>query len=277
MPHISKRYLPMLFVLFVAVTGSAQTFRGTVSGVVADSQGAVISDATVQLTNPATGLTLSAKSSKDGEFNFPELTVGLYQLTVSTSGFQTKKIDNINVEVSKVQNLKVELSVGAESTFIDVSADAIQTDVTSSALVAVIDSKSVQEMPMNGRNFTQMTHFAPGASALTNSVNGSRTASINFQVDGADNVDPWLGIVASNQGGIASVAGGLIPIEAIDQFSMQSGGEADQGRNAGANSNMVCRSGTNQYSRRRVLLRSQRIFRSDFSGCAGGQPQDAHP
>ena len=246
MPHISKRYLPMLFVLFVAVTGSAQTFRGTVSGVVADSQGAVISDATVQLTNPATGLTLSAKSSKDGEFNFPELTVGLYQLTVSTSGFQTKKIDNINVEVSKVQNLKVELSVGAESTFIDVSADAIQTDVTSSALVAVIDSKSVQEMPMNGRNFTQMTHFAPGASALTNSVNGSRTASINFQVDGADNVDPWLGIVASNQGGIASVAGGLIPIEAIDQFSMQSGGEADQGRNAGANSNMVLRSGTNK-------------------------------
>jgi len=103
----------------------------------------------------------------------------------------------------------------------------------------------VQEMPMNGRNFTQMTHFAPGASAITNSVNGSRTASINFQVDGADNVDPWLGIVASNQGGIASVAGGLIPIEAIDQFSMQSGGEADQGRNAGANSNMVLRSGTN--------------------------------
>ena len=100
-------------------------------------------------------------------------------------------------------------------------------------------------MPMNGRNFTQMTHYAPGASALTNSVNGSRTASINYQLDGADNVDPWLGIVASNQGGIASVAGGLIPIEAIDQFSMQSGGEADQGRNAGANANMVIRSGTN--------------------------------
>src|SRR5260370_275958 len=80
---------------------------------------------------------------------------------------------------------------------------------------------------------------------IANADIGSRTASINFQVDGADNVDPWLGIVASNQGGIASVAGGLIPIEAIDQFSMQSGGEADQGRNAGANSNMVLKSGTN--------------------------------
>src|ERR1700733_11581750 len=245
MPHLWKRYLSMLFAFLVTVSCSAQTFHGTISGVVVDSQGAVISDAAVQLTNPATGRVLNAKSSKDGEFIFPELTVGLYQLMVSISGFQTKKIENINVEVSKVQNLKVELSVGAENTFIDVTANAIQTDVTSSALVAVIDSKSVQEMPMNGRNFTQMTHFAPGASALTNSVNGSRTASINFQVDGADNVDPWLGIVASNQGGIASVAGGLIPIEAIDQFSMQSGGEADQGRNAGANSNMVLRSGTN--------------------------------
>jgi hypothetical protein len=245
MRHLWKRYLSMFFTLLVVAPSFAQTFHGTVSGVVVDTQGAVIADASVQLTNPATGLALSAKSGKEGDFIFPELTVGIYQLTVSTSGFQTKKIDGINVEVSKVQNLKVELNVGAESTFIDVTANAIQTDVSSSALVAVIDSKSVQEMPMNGRNFTQMTHFAPGASALTNSVNGSRTASINFQVDGADNVDPWLGIVASNQGGIASVAGGLIPIEAIDQFSMQSGGEADQGRNAGANSNMVLKSGTN--------------------------------
>ena len=240
-----RKYLSIFFILIVGVPAFAQTFHGTISGNVVDSQGAVISDAAVQLTNPATGQSLNAKSSKEGDFSFPELTVGIYRLTVSISGFQTKKIDNINVEVSKVQNIKVELSVGAETTSIEVTANAVQTDTTSSALVAVIDSKSVQEMPMNGRNFTQMTHFAPGASALTNSVNGSRTASINFQVDGADNVDPWLGIVASNQGGIASVAGGLIPIEAIDQFSMQSGGEADQGRNAGANSNMVLKSGTN--------------------------------
>src|SRR5712675_383336 len=240
-----KKYFSILFTLIIGLPAFAQTFHGTVSGVVLDSQGAVIADAAVQLTNPATGQALNAKSGKDGEFIFPELTVGIYQLTVSIGGFQTKKIDNINVEVSKAQNLKVELSVGAENTSIEVTANAVQTDTTSSALVAVIDSKSVQEMPMNGRNFTQMTHFAPGASALTNSVNGSRTASINFQVDGADNVDPWLGIVASNQGGIASVAGGLIPIEAIDQFSMQSAGEADQGRNAGANSNMVLKSGTN--------------------------------
>ena len=240
-----RKYFSILFILIVGVPALAQTFRGTVSGTVVDAQNAAIANADVQLTNPATGATLRAKSSASGEFNFPELPVGTYELTVGANGFQTRKIGGIDVAVTKTLNFPVVLAIGSESTVVDVTANDVQTDTTSSALVAVIDSKSVQEMPMNGRNFTQMTHFAPGASALTNSVNGSRTASINFQVDGADNVDPWLGIVASNQGGIASVAGGLIPIEAIDQFSMQSGGEADQGRNAGANSNMVLKSGTN--------------------------------
>jgi hypothetical protein len=241
------RWLVLIAALVTAFGSAfAQTFRGSLTGTVVDAQGAYIPNASVQLKNPATDSILEGKSNSAGEFNFPELTPGAYQLTVTFAGFQTQKIDAINIEVTKVATLKVAMSVGTESTVVDVAADALQTDTTSSALITVVDSKSVQEMPMNGRNFTQMIKFAPGASALTNSVNGSRTASINFQVDGADNVDPWLGIVASNQGGIASVAGGLIPIEAIDQFSMQSGGEADQGRNAGANSNMVIRSGTNQ-------------------------------
>ena len=242
-----KRHLAVLFSLLLSIQAFAQTFRGTVSGAVVDPQGAVVANAEIKLVNPATSATITARSSGSGEFNFPELTPGLYNLTVSVPGFQTRNIQNINVEVTKISNVKIDLSVGSESTIIDVTANGVQTDTESAALVAVIDSKSVQEMPMNGRNFMQMIRFTPGASSITNSVNGSRTASINFQVDGADNVDPWLGIVASNQGGIASVAGGLIPIEAIDQFSMQSGGEADQGRNAGANSNMVLRSGTNNF------------------------------
>lgn len=224
----------------------AQTFHGTVSGTVTDASGAVIVGASVQLVNPATGTELKDTSNKAGEFNFTELTVGKYNLTILAPGFQSRKIEAIDVAVTKIENFPVVLSPGAESTEVEVVANGVQVDTQSSALVTVIDSKAVEDIPLNGRDFTRLTHFAPGVSALTNSVNGSRTASINFQLDGADNVDPWLGIVASNQGGIASVAGGLIPIEAIDQFSMQSAGEADQGRNAGANSNMVIKSGTNQ-------------------------------
>ena len=228
-----------------SIASGAQTFRGSVTGTVTDPSGAIVADAVIQLTNPATGTTITSKSNKAGDYNFTELTPSQYDLTVTAAGFSVRKFSNLDVQVTKVLTLDVKLAVGAESTVVDVVTGGVQTDTETSALVTVVDQKTVQEMPMNGRNFTQMVKFAPGVGALSNSVNGSRTASINFQVDGSDNVDAWLGIVASNQGGIASVAGGLIPIEAIDQFSMQSAGEADQGRNAGANSNMVLRSGTN--------------------------------
>ena len=232
-------------VLIGSAVAGAQTFRGTVSGNVTDATGAIVSGATIELSNPATGIVLKGTSNKAGDYSFPELVPGLYDITVSAPGFASRKLEKIDVQVTKVFTQDIRLSVGSESTVVEVTASSLETDTQTSALVAVIDSKSVQEMPMNGRDFTRMTKFAPGVSALSNSVNGSRTTSINFQVDGVDNVDAWLGIVASNQGGIASVPGGLIPIEAIDQFSMQAAGEADQGRNAGANSNMVLRSGTN--------------------------------
>jgi hypothetical protein len=245
MSRVCKKYLPLFFALLVSVSVHAQTFRGTLSGVVVDTQGAVIANAAVQLKNPATSTVQEGKSNGAGEFNFPELQPGIYQLTVTVNGFATRKIDNIDVAVSKVVNLKVELTVGAESTVVDVQANGVQVDTTTSSLVSVVDSKSVADMPMNGRDFTQMVKFTPGDN-LSGSVNGQRTTSINFQIDGTDNVDAYLGIVASNQGGIASVPGGLVPIEAIDQFSMQSNAEADQGRNAGANQNMVLKSGTNK-------------------------------
>ena len=241
----SRLALAASAVLVSSMVAGAQTFRGTISGTVTDASGAIVAGATIQLTNPATGAVINSKSNSAGDYSFPELTPGIYDMTVIAPGFATRKFEKIDVQVTKVVTQDVALSVGAESTVVEVTASAVQTDTQSSALVAVIDSKSVQEMPMNGRDFTRMTKFAPGVSALSNSVNGSRTTAINFQVDGTDNVDAWLGIVASNQGGIASVPGGLIPIEAIDQFSMQAAGEADQGRNAGANSNMVLRSGTN--------------------------------
>ena len=240
-----KRTLPLLFTLFLTLHAFTQTFRGTISGTVVDAQSAVIANADVQINNAATDFILKAKTNGAGEFIFPELQPGIYSLTVASGGFQTKKIADIDLQVSKVNNMKVELSIGTESQVVDVQANGVQTDTTSSALVNVIDSKSVQDMPMNGRNFTQMIKFTPSVN-ISSSVNGSRTAGINYQVDGTDNNDPWSNAVASNQGGVAGLAGGLIPIEAIDQFSMATNAEADTGRNAGANSNMVLKSGTNQ-------------------------------
>ena len=269
---VAVRLSLLLFTLLTFLSGGfAQTFRGALSGTVTDVQGASLPAASVTLTNPATGYVLKIASSKTGEFSFPELPVGSYELTVGSDGFASRQIGPIEVMVTKVTTLNVVLSVGAASTVVNVTSSGVQTEPQSSALVNVIGSKAVQEMPMNGRDFTQMVKFIPGATAtsVAVSVNGMRTSSINFQVDGADNIDGFTGVVASNQGGIAGVAGGLIPIEAINQFSMQSAGEADQGRNAGANSNMVLRSGTKPDPRRCLLLRPQRVLRGDLADSPG--------
>ncbi len=230
-----------------ALTLQAQTFRGALTGTVTDSSGAAIPNATVQLANPSTNEVLTVRSNGAGDFNYPELPVGTYKLTVTMDGFETSITDKIDVQVSLVKSLKIVLPIGAGSEVIDVEANGVQTDTVSSSLVAVVDQKAVQDIPLNGRDFIALVKLAPGVSPYrTNSVNGSRANGINYQIDGADNNDPWSNQVASNQGGVAGIPGGLIPIEAIDQFSLQSSGESDQGRNGGGNSNMVMRSGTNQ-------------------------------
>jgi hypothetical protein len=241
--HLLRR-LAILSLVLVATAAFGQTFRGTLSGVVTDVTGASIANVSVQLTNPATGAVLKFSTNGAGDFSFPELPVGKYSLSVSYPGFASKKIDDIDIAVSKVTSLRVQLEIGKQDTVVNVVSNGVQTDTTSSALVAVIDSKSVQEIPMNGRNFTQMVTLSAGVN-VNKSVNGSRTNGINYQIDGADNNDPWSNAVASNQGGVAGIAGGLVPIEAIDQFSMQNNAESDMGRNGGANSNMVLKSGTN--------------------------------
>ena len=223
----------------------AQTFRGQMTGTVTDSAGAVVPNAAVKLKNPATGTMMNTVSDAAGIFNFPELPAGTYDLIVTAPGFETKEMDHITIDVSKVTNEVVPLVVGGQNTIVEVNASIQTIDTTASSLVSVVADQQVQNMPINGRDFTQMLKFTPGDN-LSGSVNGQRTTSINYQIDGTDNIDAWQNEAASNEGGVENVPGGLVPIEAIDEFSMQSDAEADMGRNSGANQNMVLKSGTNQ-------------------------------
>ena len=98
---------------------------------------------------------------------------------------------------------------------------------------------------MNGRDFRQMLKLTPGVSPASSSVNGMRTSGNNYQIDGADNNDAFHNTSAVNQGGVAGIAGTLLPVEAIDQFSVVTNASADFGRNGGSNVNLVIKSGTN--------------------------------
>jgi hypothetical protein len=257
--------------LACAISAPAQTFRGSISGSVSDTSGAALAGATVKLESPSTGLTRSVTSSATGEYLFPDLPVGLYSITVANPGFAAKKVDRVEVAVSKVTNLNVQLGVAQQQQVVEVSASAVTLETTSTALVGVVDTKTVADLPMNGRDFRQMIKLAPGVSPATTSVNGMRTSGNNYQIDGADNNDAFQNAAAVNQGGVSGIAGTLLPIEAIDQFAVQSNAGADVGRNGGSAINLVIKSGTNDlhgslyYFNRNEALASRSPFQSATS------------
>ena len=232
-------------VVFLAANAFAQTFRGDLAGTVTDSTGAALVNATVKLDNPSTGFSRTLNTAANGDFLFAELPTGIYQLTVSHPGLQVKKIGNLEVSVAKTTNVPVQLAVAQQQSVIEVSATAVSLETTTTALVAVVDDKAVGDMPMNGRDFKQMIKLAPGVTPSGTSINGMRTNGANYQIDGADNNDAYSNAVAVNQGGVSGIAGALVPIEAIDQFSVESNASADMGRNGGAAIQMVIKSGTN--------------------------------
>ncbi len=236
-----------LFLLLLLICASmfAQTFRGDLAGVVTDATGAALAGAAVKVESPSTGLTRSAVTGRNGAFLVAELPVGLYEMTVAMPGFEQRKVRGIEISVAKTTNVPVQLGVAAQQTQVEVSASSASIETSTSSLVALVDSKSVQEMPMNGRDFTQMVKLAPGVTPSGASINGMRTNGKNFQIDGADNNDAYSNAVAVNQGGVSGIAGALVPIEALDQFSVEASGSADAGRNAGGAVQMVIKSGTN--------------------------------
>src|SRR5215468_3762502 len=234
-----------VFLLFAALL-PAQTFRGNITGIVTDASGAAIPEAAVKLESPSTGLTRTAATNAQGEYSFPDLAVGVYAITVSHTGFESRKFAGVEVAVSKTTNLDVQLGVARQQQVIEVSATAATLDTTATALVGVVDTKTVADLPMNGRDFRQMIKLAPGVSPASTSVNGMRTSGNNYQIDGADNNDAFQNAAAVNQGGVSGIAGTLLPIEAIDQFSVQSNASAEVGRNPGSMVNVVIKSGTNQ-------------------------------
>jgi hypothetical protein len=223
----------------------AQLFRGEIKGSVLDATGAAIPEATVQAVNKATGVVRSTTTTQSGEFSLPDMALGKYDVTASKQGFQDQKSE-VEVVVTRVTNVAFTLAVGSQAASVEVSAAVVAIDTSSTTLAGVVNTKTVADLPMNGRDFRQMLKLAPGVNPVGNSVNGNRTRGNNYQIDGADNNDGFQNTSAVNQGGVSGIAGTLLPVEAIDQFSVSTNGSAEMGRNGGGIVNLVIKSGTNQ-------------------------------
>src|SRR5947207_3592399 len=240
----------IMVLLLASMAAFGQTFRGAINGTVEDPSGAVVPGANVTITNAATGGTQSMVTTSNGQFAFQDLPLGTYKLSVTASGFTPIGVDNVPVTAGAIYTLPVKLSVGQRTTEVEVSAAALAIDTTTATQTMTIPSAVVQDVPLNGRDFTQLVAVAPGYGGYSvggfGSLNGTRANQMNWQIDGVDNNDFWHNIPAVNQGGVSGIAGIIMPIDAVDEFSAQTQSGAEAGRNAGGTVNLALRSGTNQ-------------------------------
>jgi hypothetical protein len=247
---MKRLVLAILVVLSLAAAANAQTFRGAINGTVIDPSGAVVPNAAVKATEGNTGIDHNTVTTSDGAFSFQDIPLGFYKVSVTASGFPVYTVDKVEVTAGTIYTLPVKLSLQQQATTVEVSAAALSLDTTTQTQNMTITSDVVQDMPLNGRDFTQLIGIAPGfggyAAGGFGSVNGTRANQINWQIDGVDNNDFWHNVPAVNQGGVSGIAGVVMPIDAIDEFSAQTQSGAETGRSAGGTVNVVIKSGGNQ-------------------------------
>jgi hypothetical protein len=242
--------LAMLFALPAASSG--QTFRGGISGTVTDQSGAVVPGAQVKAVETATNTSYKAVSSSAGEFFFTNLPLGDYTVSVSAAGFATVKVNKVTVSAGVNYTLPVKLAVASAAQTVEVTASVLALDTVTDVQASAIPEAIVQNLPNSGRDFTQMlaqnngfAGYSTGGGALSSSVNGTRTNSVNWQIEGTDNNDLWWNIPAVNQSGVNGIAAVLMPIDAIESFSFVTSGTTEIGRDSGGTANVIIRSGTN--------------------------------
>ncbi len=236
-----------------------QSFRGSIRGRVVDPQGSVIAGAEVTAKNSATGQERKTVTGADGDYVLAELPAGEYVVTASSAGLSPvaqNVVVNVGVDTTADFDLtKVESKI--EQVTITASAPVI--DETRDVLGEVVERKLVSDLPLNGRDFGKLVALVPGATVEPSgvaavqsgfgqfSINGNRDRSNNYTLDGTDNNDPFFNNSALNQTGIGGAPASLLPIDAIQEFNLQSQFPAEYGRNSGAVINIITKSGTNHF------------------------------
>ena len=242
--------------LFPSVAAAQAT--GAITGVATDASGAVLPGVTIDVTSRDTGQVRTATTGGDGFFTIPLVNPGVYQVKATLSGFRTTIRDGIIVVVNETVRADVALQVGQIAEQVTVLGQSPLVETTNATLGVVIDRQKVVDLPLNGRNFTQLGTLIPGVVAppaglggqdgnatpggfgnVTGgfNVNGQRNQSNNFLIDGASNNDSF------NTGFVLRP-----PPDAIQEFKILTHSyDAEYGRNAGSVVNVVTKAGTNNW------------------------------
>ena len=255
----SSAWFSVFMAVLIPVLLSAQSFRGSIRGSVKDASGALLSGAKVTAKNNATGLVREAKTALDGTYVIAELPAGVYSVVAEAPNLAPTAqnvVVNVGLDTTadfdliEIQRHVEALTVVAENPVIEATRDV---------LGEIVEQKLVVELPLNGRDFGKLVALTPGTTVDPSGVagtqggfgqfniNGNRDRSNNYALDGTDNNDPFFNNSALNQTGIGGAPASLLPIEAIQEFNLQSQFAAEYGRNSGSVVNIVTRSGTNHF------------------------------
>ena len=248
----SRLVLVTVFAVACEAGIRAQDISASIHGTVTDESGGIVSGAKVTAINTDTGFQRGTVSSSQGAYVLVELPVGRYRVEAEAQGFKKYVQEGISLDVNQQATVAVHLAVGTATQEIQVTSDAPMIESTSTNLGQTVGEREILDLPLNGRNFTQLGLLQTGVVPLTPglleaggsaragqayAVNGQRPESNNFLIDGADNFD--------------TVDGGLVmepPIDAIAEFRILTHtANAEFGHSTGSTTNIITRSGTNQY------------------------------
>ena len=237
----------LMLIAFVGSTDlTAQSFKATVTGQVTDSTGAVVPNATITINETATNQSQTVTTGEDGNYTFTQLTPGTYTLKVEAANFKTLNQTDIVLETSQSLRLNLPLEAGNISEQVTVTAEAPAINTETSSKGEVITPRQVQDLPLNGRNFTDLALLTPGVYRRPAdddqgeglATSGTRTDASNFILDGTNNRNDRNSAVGVNTS-----------VDSIQEFRVETSSyTAELGRTAGAQINVVTKSGTNRYS-----------------------------
>ena len=257
------RYLGLL-VMLLSVGGlmppvaMAQQATANVNGVVKDPTGAAIANAQIELTNVNTGVVRKTSTTTEGIYNFPSVVPGLYSMKASAAGFTAVSQPPVTLQVGQTAAFDFQLTVGSATSTVTVTAAAPALEFSTSELGTVVSPAQMNDLPLNGRNFTELLTILPGVANLNTdqnsgggggwngasigqfsfpAVNGARNRSNMFILDGSLDLNTLSGTY--NYSPI---------VDAIQEFKSQGHNDlAEYGGAAGATVSVVTKSGTNQY------------------------------
>jgi hypothetical protein len=242
----------LLLVLVSAISLSAQIITGDIEGTVTDQSGASVAGAKVSAVCPDTRLTRIVTSGTAGEYRLTELPSCVYKVSVSSPGFKTT-VRNVTVTVAQQTKADLRLEVGQNTETITVESTSALVEFSSGELNNEVDTKSIVDLPTEGRDFksilalTPGVQRSPGGGFLDVSISGQRTTTNNYMIDGMPNNDRFYGSEVVGQPGVLGIPASVLGSDSISEYTVQQLPTAENGVKGGAAINVMLKSGTNDF------------------------------